>query len=110
MRNLLILLLLLVPTGASAELNSGDVIASKYVCKTPYYLVQYENVKTDKEAVELYNTSMESGECLYSDIRYLHILRNRIHTYIGLEGLSEIWSTRQGIFVIVHVEVKQFKV
>jgi len=110
MRNLIILLLLLVPTGASAELNSGDVIASKYVCKTPYYLVQYEDVQTNKEAVELYNTSMESGECLYSDIRYLHILKNRIHKYIGLEGLSEIWSTRQGIFVIVHVESEQFKV
>ena len=110
MRNLLILLLLLVPTGASAELNSGDVIASKYVCKTPYYLIQYENMQTNKKAVELYNTSIESGECLYSDIRYLYVLKNKIHKYIGLEGLAEIWSTRQGIFVIVHVEAEQFKV
>ena len=110
LKYIVVLILLLIPTQVKAENNKGDVVATKYVCKTPYYLIQFENVKNNEEAMKLYDISVQALDCIYSNVRYLFILKNRIHHYIGLEGLAEIWSTAQGVFIIVNVDSEEFKI
>jgi hypothetical protein len=110
LKYIIVLILLLIPTQVTAENNKGDVVASKYVCKTPYYLIQFENVKNNEEAMKLYSTSVEALDCMYSNVRYLFVLKDKIYSYVGLEGLAQIWGTEEGVFIIVNVNSEQFKI
>jgi hypothetical protein len=47
---------------------------------------------------------------MYSNVRYLFVLKDKIYSYVGLEGLAQIWGTEEGVFIIVNVNSEQFKI
>tara|TARA_R110000765_G_scaffold283050_1_gene380079 strand:- start:259 stop:603 length:345 start_codon:yes stop_codon:yes gene_type:complete len=108
---ILILLILIVSLEASAKkVEIGDVVTARYVCKTPYFLVQFENAVDDKEVMEIYDRSIKAGTCSFLSKLYIFTLKNKVHEYAGVGGFSQIWGTDQGAYIIISESEEEFKV